>query len=342
MKKLIYFTLGLAVMLVSCSDDDDSKWITPPSTGATMTLQGGAGAENAENSVYVDFSANEQVSVKRHSWHLAFNCGNEFGVFLNSTAIGRAKEIVGIDVNDIISEDVLEPYVTALGMIMGGEIKPSMDIVDTFDKAVSGTVIKEGKTYIYRTEDAAFSYYKVKVTKKDNNTYTVSYALWDSSEVKSADVKKDSKYNTIGLSLTDGKTVVIEKEDWDIMWGRNTYKSPMAAGMPSAMADIVFINNKGGVKAAEVLEEDIAYADYSEAMIATTTLLSDIDVISANWRATSSGMPPVIAVKKDRYYVVKDAAGNVYKLKFLAIGGASDGETRGYPKIQFDLVKEAQ
>lgn len=341
MKKLIYFALGLAVMFVSCSDDDDDgdqKWVTPPSTGATMTLNGGAGEANAENSVYVDFSANEQESVKRNSWHLAFNCGKDFGVFLNSTTIGRATEAVDVKIEDVISETDLAPYATKLEMAMGGE--SSMEIVDNFDKAVNGTVIKEGKVYVYRTEDADLSFYKVKVTKKDDNTYTLSYALWNSSDVKSAEVKKDSKYNTIGFSFTDAKTVIIEKENWDIVWGRNTYESPMVPDKPSAMADIVFINNKAGVRAAEIMIEDIAYADYTEANLTSTTLSANVGTIGGNWRGTE-GMPPVMSVKSDRYYIVQDIAGNVYKLKFLAIGG-SDGATRGKPQIQFDLVKEAQ
>lgn len=344
MKKLIYFTLGLAVMLASCSDDDDdSKWVTPPSEGATMTLHGGPGEGNAIYSVYVDFSANKQDTLKRSSWNLAFNCGSDFGVFLNSTTIGRAKEATGIDIADVISEETLQPYATALAMTMG-EANSSMDIVDSFDKSISGTVIKEGKTYIYRNENATLPYYKVKVTKKDNNTYSISYALWNSSEVKTADVKKDSKYNIIGFSLTDAKTVIVEKEkgEWDIIWGRNTYESSMVVGQPSAMADIVFINNKNGVKAVQILEEDIAYADYSESDITTTTLLSDIGVIGANWRSVGGGGTAKPVAYQDRYYVIRDVAGNIYKLKFMAIGGGTDGATRGYPQLKFELVKEAQ
>lgn len=338
MKKLIYFTLGLAVMLTACSDDDDdSKWITPPSSGATMTLQGGAGEANAENSVFVDFSTNEQASIKRHSWHLSFNCGSDFGVFMNSTAISRATEAIGINVEDVISEDALEPYASALSMVMS-EGNASMDIVDAFDRSISGTVIKEGKTYIYRNEDADFSFYKVKVTRKDNDTYTVSYAKWDSSEVKSADVKKDTQYSTIGFSFTDGKTVVVEKPNWDIVWGRNTYESAIVPGVPSAMADIVFINTKGGARAAEVLEENIAYDIFSETDLASVTLLSDIGAIGDKWRGMQS---MVLALKTDRYYIVQDIAGNIYKLKFLTLGG-NDGGTRGYPQLKYDLVREAQ
>lgn len=340
MKKLIYFILGLAVMLTtSCSDDDnDTQWITPPSSGAKMTLQGGPGEQNAIYSVFVDFSANEQDTVKRSSYSLAFNCGSEFGVFLNSTNIGRAKEITGIEMNKVMTETELKPYVDELAMPMGGDTPASMDIVDDFDKYISGTVIKEGKTYIYRNEDATLPFYKVKVTKKDNDTYTVSYSLSNSADVKSVDVKKDTKYRTIGFSFTENKTVVTEKADWDILWGRNTYESARAAGMPTAMADIVFINNKGGVKAAMVMTKDIAFNDFSEADIKSVTLSSDIGVIGDSWRGME-GM--ALFLQTDRYYIIQDTDKNIYKLKFLTLGG-NDGGTRGYPQIEFELVREAQ
>ncbi len=328
--------LGLTAILASCNkNDDDQKWITPPSTGATMTLQGGAGEANAENSVFVDFSANEQFSINRHSWHLAFNCGSDFGVFLNSTTISRAKEAIGITVNDSLSDEILEPYAAALAMTMGGS--SSMDIVDAFDQSIAGTVIKEGKTYIYRNEDAEQPFYKINVTKKDDNTYTVLYSEWNSSVVKSADIRKDTKYKVIGFSLTDEKSVVVEKADWDMVWGRNTYVSAMAPNVPSAMADMVFINHKAGVKAAEILEVDIAYENYVDTNLMSTTLSSDVGSIGDKWRGTS-GMPPVMSVRPNRYYILQDTDGNIYKLKFLAIGGA-DGAIRGYPQLKFDLIK---
>jgi hypothetical protein len=39
--------------------------------------------------------------------------------------------------------------------------------------------------------------------------------------------------------------------------------------------------------------------------------------------------------------MVKDATGNVYKLKFLNFTSADGGE-RGYPNIEYKLVKKAQ
>jgi hypothetical protein len=301
-----------------------------------MTLQGGEGEANAENSVFVDFSANEQTSILRHSWDLAFNCGAEFGVFLNSTNISRAKEAVSIEISDSLSAETLQPYSTALAMTMGEN--STMDIVDAFDKSIAGTVIKEGKTYIYRNEDAEQPFYKIKVTKKDENTYTVQYSQWNSTVVKSADVTKDANYQTIGFSFTNEKSIVVEKSNWDLVWGRNTYISAMAPDMPSAMADVVFINHKADVKTAEILEADIAYDDFVATNLNGTIVSSDVGSIGDKWRGTS-GMPPVMSVKSDRYYLILDTDDNIYKLKFLAIGGA-DGAVRGYPQIRFELIKE--
>ncbi len=45
-------------------------------------------------------------------------------------------------------------------------------------------------------------------------------------------------------------------------------------------------------------------------------------------------------MKTDRFYVIKDAAGNVYKLRFISFH-ASDGGVRGYPKIEYKLGKES-
>ncbi len=341
MKKLAILGAIVCAICSSCKDnnDDKDKWITLPSAGSTMILQGGAGEAEAENSVFVDFSANTQTSIARRSWHLAFNCGEEFGVFMNSANISRAKEAINISVGDILSEDALKPYDSALMMTMSLS-SSGMDIVDAFDKSIAGTVIKEGKTYIYRNEDTNVSFYKIKVVKKDANTYTLSYSKWNSSEVKSVDVSKSAEYSVIGFSLIDEKTVVAESANWDMVWGRNTYTSAMMPNLPTAMADVVFINSKGGVKAVQIMDTAITYDSLSSANVSTITLSSDVGSIGDKWRGTS-GMPPVMNVRADRYYVIQDISGNVYKLKFLAIGG-TDGAVRGYPQIRFDLVKEKQ
>ncbi|MGK4567199.1 HmuY family protein [Flavobacterium sp. 3HN19-14] len=61
-------------------------------------------------------------------------------------------------------------------------------------------------------------------------------------------------------------------------------------------------------------------------------MAKDQRVIGSNWRAT---VP--LALKTDRFYVIKDVAGNVYKLKFTAMQNA-EGE-RGHVSFEYKLLQ---
>ncbi|PZP51428.1 MAG: hypothetical protein DI598_03250 [Pseudopedobacter saltans] len=49
---------------------------------------------------------------------------------------------------------------------------------------------------------------------------------------------------------------------------------------------------------------------------------------------------PATGSRTDRFYIIKDADGNYYKLKFLAMGVNNDGGTRGKPVIQYELISK--
>ncbi|HEY1055149.1 MAG TPA: HmuY family protein, partial [Emticicia sp.] len=97
------------------------------------------------------------------------------------------------------------------------------------------------------------------------------------------------------------------------------------------------LNYTAGAEAAEVLETTVSYDAYAEANIATTTFAKTRDAIGSKWRVTSGA---TVGIRKDRFYVVKDPLGNVYKLKFVSMGLASDGGERGRPVIEYKLVKK--
>ena len=88
--------------------------------------------------------------------------------------------------------------------------------------------------------------------------------------------------------------------------------------------------------AAEILTSTVSYDAYAESNIATTTFKNDKYVIGSNWRVASQSST---GVRTDRFYVVKDATGNVYKLKFISFA-SQDGGERGKPKFEFKLVKK--
>ena len=79
----------------------------------------------------------------------------------------------------------------------------------------------------------------------------------------------------------------------------------------------------------------VSYADYSEAHLAGTNFSTNRWLIGSSWRATTGA----VGVRTDRFYVLKDPAGNIYKLKFISFH-PSDGGVRGYPVIEYKLVKK--
>jgi hypothetical protein len=317
------------------------------SDGSTLTLNGITAANeagsSAGNSVYVDFSGNTQVPVARDSWDLGFYSGADFKVILNSTLGASALVTTKTDLATVTAAD-FNSELLKVGQGVGtfaviDDGREANILNKTAIAAISATD-SENKVYIINraggtgTVAATADLYKVRILRKGTTGYTLQYAKVTETTFKTLDITKDESVNFQFASVVSGsaKTVEPVKAKWDIVWGYSMY---WTATFPYAFSDLVFINNIGGTTAAEVLTSTVSYAAYVEANIATTTFLTKRDVIGSNWRATTG----TIGVKTDRFYVVKDASGNVYKVKFNSFH-ASDGGVRGKPVVEYKLVKK--
>lgn len=344
MKKILYATIALSALFTACSNDDDNFTITPATPNGTMELQGGEGASMARNSVYVDFSEGEQESIERASWNLALHCGSEFGVRLNNTIGSRAMETTqGVTMATVFTQEDVDGFMTTLAPAMGTGDFTTADLV-TSETDLSGTIIKRDKIYIYSSDETNKVVYKVSVAEKNSTTYAVSYSLWNSSAVTVVDIEKDSDEHFTGISFTTKKEVDVQpdKDEWDIVWGRSSYTSAMAVGVPFMISDVVFLNTKSGVKAQEIIvTPTLTYESYTDTEAATAQLSSEIDVIGSKWR-NGGGPTTAPSVKTDRFYVIKDAQGNVYKLGFVSMNEGEDGGRRGYPELKYTLLIAAK
>ncbi|MDR1859626.1 MAG: HmuY family protein [Bacteroidales bacterium] len=302
------------------------------SEGGTLTLQGGEGGANAINSVFVDFSTNEMVTAERKSWNFALYTGGRFAVLLNNTTGSTAVEATGGEtVGTVIPSADSAVYAASLKIGMGAG---SFDIVDDIAGDLDKSVIKEGKVYIVSLGDGQTPLYKVRATRKDANTYTMEYAPANSATISTVDAAINADCDFTYISIVEGKVVSVAppKKKWDIEWTRATYKA--SATIPYIFSDFVIINYLNGVQAVQVDAATVSYETFAAADVSSLTFSSDIDVIGGNWRSTTGS-----GIYQDRFYAVKDPAGNVYKLRFLKFGVGSDGGVRGYPEIEYALVK---
>ncbi|WP_343531580.1 HmuY family protein [Pedobacter sp.] len=345
----------LAFTFTACKKDDKEPEIAVPvSDGSTMTLNGLISNETgsaAGNSVYIDFSADKQTSASRASWTLGFNGGTDFKVVLNAHNGVSAKVINKTDLNTVTSADLVQAdLVVGLGNAAEAEFLKVDDprqnnaLVKTVISTISATD-SENKVYLINpaggSHTAVFSpdnVYKVRILRKGTG-YTLQYAKLSATTFSSLDIAKDSKFNYSFVSLADNKAVSVEPEkaNWDIVWTWSLYYGGTAPSQYLyGFSDLVFTNTLGGATSAEVSVATKSYADFSASDLTNVTFSSKSNLIGENWRVTTG-----TGIKTAVFYLVKDAVGNVYKLKFVSMGVGSDGGTRGKPVIEYKLVKKA-
>ncbi len=341
----LFLSLALAGAFTACSDDDDAVPVVPPSEGSQLELDGGGGA-GAPNSVYVDFSADKQTAVPRTSWTLGFYTGGDYRVILNYTTATSAVTLNKTDISQVGLDDT-----TGVSLALGqgaGTMAMVDDVYGDLSKtaiaAVSATAT-DNRVYLLKPETAsasdANSWYKVKVSRNGNG-YRLEYAKLPETNIKTADISKGAEYNFTFYSLESASAVTVEpkKAEWDIQWSYGVY---FAGGGPAIIpylfSDFVYTNREAGVQAAEATTADgFSYDAFQLADVSNAKLVysSQRDAIGSKWRVTS-GTP--LGIKTDRFYVVKDPAGNYYKLKFISAGIGQDGGQRGYPEIEYKLIK---
>ncbi|CAM4357031.1 HmuY protein [Pedobacter westerhofensis] len=348
--------LCLTAAFAACSKDEDPIVTVSPSDGSTMTLNGLIGAEagaSAGNSVFVDFSTDKQTSVARASWDLGFYSGTDYRVILNHSVGATAIATTKTNLNDVTAADTTSLVTSAtLALGQGAGLFTTIDPVEgTATAYLSGTVIQavsateaDNKVYIVNRGAAGVAgnsgWQKIRVIRNSSG-YTLQYAKITETTFKTLNIAKDATHNFKYASFVNGAvTVEPEKAAWDIEWGLTTYKA--SATTPYTFSDFVILNFVGGATAAEVIysgtaaNNTVAYADFKEANLTGIAFVGTRDVIGSNWRATTG----TIGVKTDRFYLVKDGAGNIYKLKFISFH-PSDSGVRGKPVIEYKLVKTA-
>jgi hypothetical protein len=319
------------VFILSCKKTADIVVVVPPPTdGKIQTLSGGAGGANAVNSVFVDMSNGRQDSVKRSSWDLGFYGGNDFRAVLNYST---AADTIGLTLST--SQFDPQPGDFAYFDDLSGDITktviPAVSVTDTENKVI---ILNRGTAGGVTPRP----WIKLRILRNSSGGYTLQYAGITETTMRIVNIPKDAEYNFKFVSLDNNGTIVNvepEKTTWDFQWTYSIGKTNFGAGdVPYNFSDLVSVNVLAGVQVAQVMTTTVSYADYNEANIAATNFTSNRWLIGSSWRVTTGA----VGVRKDRFYVLKDPSGNTYKLKFISFH-PSDGGVRGYPVVEYKLVK---
>ncbi|CAM4428366.1 HmuY family protein [Flavobacterium terrigena] len=360
--KSTILTLGFALLtLASCSKDDETAPIagTPASTGAIKQPE--VGGANQPNQVYLDLSTETSTPVNRASWDFGFSSGADFRVAINGAVKMAVKQLATTDMSITQTSDAsvavgagTNPASNGYcdnptGILVGagagiGTAIAEVSANDADNKvylvnlgfAVSTTTPNVGSVSI---DGDARGWKKVRFLRNGNG-YKIQYADLDSATFTEKTISKDAEFNFTFFSMASGTTVAVEpqKTKWDVCF--TTFTNYLNAGteVTYGYSDFITTNMKGGTKAYQVLTSEFTYDAFTKSKIVEanfTTSATDQRIIGSNWR-NGGGPSTLPSVKTDRFYVVKDVAGNYYKIKFLAM--TNDAGVRGNPTIQYAIL----
>jgi hypothetical protein len=323
---------------------------------AAMDIQGGG--PTFPNKVFIDLSANRQTAIDRTTWDFGFSSGADFRVILNSSNGMMARALDKNDLTTVTAADTAgfaaQQSISAVFAAItsdpvpawaAGSIAwiddPSGNINATAIAAIAATA-SENKVYIINRGDGPgtpatkLGWKKIRIIRNGTG-YTLQHADIAAATFSEIQITKNTAHAFQYVSLATGLVnVEPETDKWDIAWTGFTNSTMSSVGpVPYYFQDVV-LQNTTGVQAVQILTSVKTYEAFAESDIATLDFGTQNQLkIGTSWRSGGGPSGPP-ALRTDRFYVVKDADNNYYKVKFTAL--TQNGE-RGRPAIEFALVK---
>jgi hypothetical protein len=311
------------------------------------------------NKVFIDLSANRQTAVQRTTWDLGFSSGSGFRVILNSSNGMMARALEKNDLNAVTAADTIgfgaqlslaavfaaintTPVPSWVAEAINWIDDPAGDLTKTAIAEVSAT-LAENKVYIINRGTGPGSpapqlgWKKIRVIRNGNG-YTLQHADIAATSFSEIQVVKNTAYAYQYMSLTTGPVLVEPPVGrWDIAWTGFTNSTNFGSGLVPYYFQDVILQNMTGAAAVQVLTSTKSYEAFAEADLAGLDFTNQNQLkIGTSWR-TGGGPSGPPSIRTDRFYVVRDAAENYYKLRFTSL---TTGGERGKPRFEFALVKK--
>ncbi len=347
---LINFTIA-SIQYDNASVQGNTEFVINSAAALGGSIAPELGGPNEGNQVYVDLSSQSTTVAQRDSWDLGFYNGDEFRVTINGSIYMAAKELTVTDIDAVTEASVasIQPQV-AVGTFDPSNAAyvdaPNGNILETAINEIS-TNDADNKVYLvnlgYEVGTAtptvgsvavagdSRGWKKIRILRSGND-YILQYANLDDTTHQEIIISKDTDLNFTHFSFNTNNVVSVEpkKDKWDIGFTVMTNILPGAGSY--GFSDFVIHNRKGAAVSYQVNTSDVAYDDFVTSNVIEANFSEDQTTIGSNWRDVFSG-----TARTDRFYIIKDPNGNIYKLKFLALTN-QNGE-RGYPEFEYQILQ---
>ncbi|MBW3517603.1 HmuY family protein [Flavobacterium sp. NKUCC04_CG] len=315
------------------------------------------GGPNQAFQVYVELSSGNEKKVARDSWDLAFSTESD-RVKLNGSIYMAVKKLDNNNI-DAVRQNQVSGFFADVAI---GTFNPvNENYVDSPTGDITKTAIakiseNDADNAVYLVNmgfepgtaanpsgvDVAGEHRgwkKIRILKRDN-TYLLQYANLDDTTHKEAIITKNQAYNFSFFSMKTESVVSVEptKSNWDLNF--TVFTNIIAGSGSYGYSDFVSNNVLGNVKAYAVFVDNNGTVEevakrlneaYNNLVVDSSKFSNDQRVIGAEWRDVFSGQ-----AFKDRFFVIKDAKDNYYKIKMMSM--LDENGKRGYPKFEYELI----
>lgn len=338
--------LLLFILFIGCDTDDDPIVVPQPS-GAVLVPNVGGPAE--PNQVWIDLDMKTMKVSQRDSWDLGFYCGDEFRVILNNSILMAAGKTNFTDIDAVTEASVasLKPSVV-IGNFQADNVqyvddikgnylnRTAIDKISSYDSDNKVYLVNMGY-YVYKGNDTSLhstgefrGWKKIRILRYKNDQYKIQYANLSDTTHKEFIIDKNANYLFNFFSMEEGiKNIQPPKDNWDLCF--TVFTNENIGYGTYAFTDFVTTNilNKTGAYQVSVTPT-VTYENFTKDMVEPSKFIYDDQrIIGATWRTTYAGA----TVYTDRFYVVKDNLGTLYKVRFLKM--TDNKGHRGYPEFEY-------
>jgi len=309
------------------------------------------GGPNEGNQVFVDLSGQSSRLAQRDTWDLGFYNGTNFRVTINGSIYMATKALTEINIDAISEADVsgIQSQVAVGTFDISNAAyvdAPNGNILETAIAEISendnenpvyllnlgyelGTDIPTSGGVAIAGNQRGWK--KIRILRNNNN-YILQYANLNDTSHQEVIISKNTSYNFNHFSFNTNKIVNVEpkKEKWDLCF--TVFTNVLNGAGSYGFSDFVYHNIKGGTLAYRVDTEDFQYDNFETNNIIESNFSSDQTIIGSSWRSVFNR-----STYDDRFYIIIDPNGNMYKLKFLALTN-NDG-IRGHPEFEYKLLQ---
>lgn len=356
-KTLFTLLTALIFLNLACLKEDDVMIDIPNLEGNIISPD--LGGPNQANQVWVDLSTQETHSNLRSDWDLGFYTGEQFRVILNYSTIMAAAKTQSNDINAVTQNDFQSII---------NDISASAPLLPSYidniygDYFNNGTAIdeispidEENKVYLLKLGYEPFygsiapyatnptgefrGYRKIRILKNDENSYKIQFANLNDTDYQEVIVHKDSNYHFTFFSFKDLDTHIIQppKNDWDLCF--TIFNNVIPELGTYIFSDFVLNNSLSNVVAYEIIGNPLTleneYSSFKASNVNHSLFIeNDQTSIGGKWRETVSGTVSTPKIHGDRFYVIKDSEGRLYKLRFISM--LNENNERGYPVFIYE------